>query len=294
MTPSTPERMRSVLHPDELEAARALIRRIGTEVPAELLQVSLFGSRARGDARPDSDLDLLLVFRRLPPDREPHASHAEELAEEMAAESGIPLTVWAVSLVDLERGLRTPMLVDALADSIPLWCREAPVPRVPFTPEDAVRCAGALLDRVGEGEAEVGEHLERGDAGAAALRVRDDLIRMCVGLHLLRGETRPRRGEAARALLSAENGALPPPVREALEWAAGSYGPEGRDEEAAVPEPADPVIAVRSVGHLRRLVARRRERLSRSLSQGVPREPSPPSLVTASEAPGLHRTRERG
>ncbi|MBI4906368.1 MAG: nucleotidyltransferase domain-containing protein [Acidobacteria bacterium] len=31
-----------------------------------LVQLILFGSRARGDARPDSDYDILLVFRDQP------------------------------------------------------------------------------------------------------------------------------------------------------------------------------------------------------------------------------------
>lgn len=265
--------IRAVLDPRELSAARQLVDRIHREVAAELVQVTLFGSRARGDHRPDSDIDFLLVFRRLPFDREPQASHAEDIAEDIAGETGVPVTVWSVSLVDLNRGLRTPMLVDALADSIPFWCAGEPVPPLPFTPEDAVRCTGSLLDRVAEGEAELEELLDRGELEAAALRARDDLVRMCVALHLLRGETRPRRGDAALRLLAAENGALPPPVRLALNWAAASYGDDGRDDEAPVPPPPDPEVVMRSVGHLRRLVARRREALGRSLQR---REPTGP------------------
>lgn len=258
----------SALAPWERDAARRLVERVRADVPAELAQVSLFGSRARGDSRPDSDIDLLLTFRRLPHDREPQATQAEEIAERTAEETGVPITVWSVSLLDLERGLRTPMLVDALDDAIPLWCADTPLPALPFTPQDAVRCAGALLDRVAEGEAEVADHLDAGDTGAAALRVRDDLIRMCVGLHLVRGETRPRRGEAARRLLHLENGPLPPSVRRALGWAADSYGRDGRDDEAPVPPPPYPRAALRAVGHLRRLLIARRARLEGEIRIG--------------------------
>ena len=281
----SPITIEHALDPVERAAARWLVERVLAEVPAELVQVSLFGSRARGDSRPDSDIDLLLTFRRLPHDREPQATQAEEIADQVAADTGVPITVWTVSLVDLERGLRTPMLVDALADAIPFWCAGPPLPPVPFTPEDAVRCAGALLDRVAEGEAEVDDHLGVGDVDAAARRVRDDLVRMCVGLHLLRGHTRPRRGDAAQGILRSEDGALPPGVRRALAWAAGSYGPEGRDEDGPVSPPPDPRAAMRAVGHLRRILVGRLARVEDALRRGEPEAPDP---VTAVRAPGLH------
>lgn len=248
---------RELLDAREIAAVDRLIRRIRQEVAAELVQASLFGSKARGQARPDSDVDVLLVFRRLPPDREPQASHAERIAEEVAAVTGVPVTVWSVSLVDLERGQRTPMLVDALSDAVPLWFERRPLPVLAFTPEDAARCVGALLDRVAEGEAEVAARVEAGEYDQAAARVRDDLVRMCVALHLLTGETRPRRGEAARNVLNAESGRLPAFAREALAWAETSYGPDGRDDEAPVPPPADPTGAMRAVGFLRGLVLER-------------------------------------
>ena len=42
------------------QAIRAMVRRIVEQFEPE--QVILFGSRARGDARPDSDVDLLVVM----------------------------------------------------------------------------------------------------------------------------------------------------------------------------------------------------------------------------------------
>jgi predicted nucleotidyltransferase len=252
----------------ERRAARRLIGRVRGEVDAELVHASLFGSRARGQARPDSDIDVLLVFRRLPPDREPQATHAEQIAEQVAEETGVPVTVWSVSLVDVERGNRTPMLVDALDDSIPLWWSEAPLAPVPFTPPDALRCVAALHLRIEEGGEEFAELLEEGDLPAALLRGRDDIVRMCIALLLLRGVTRPRRGEAVRAVIRAERRTVwfPPGVRRVLDWAAASFGSAGRDEEAPVGMPPGGVAALgRAVETLHALVLRREARLRERL-----------------------------
>jgi hypothetical protein len=232
------------------------------------VQASLFGSAARGEAGPDSDLDILLVFLRLPPDREPHATIAEELADRVARESGVPVTTWSVSLVDLECGNRTPMLVDALEDSIPLWWRHRPLPPLPFTPLDALSCVGALLQRTREGAAELAMHRARGEATAAARRVRDDLVRLCTAGLLLRGITRPRRGAAVRSFARLELRRDPPPpeVLRVLRWAESSYGPGGRDEEIDVALPPGGLgLAASVVEGLRRGVVAGAERLARSL-----------------------------
>ena len=47
--------------PDEKSAARELVRRLVAGLDPEAIW--LFGSRARGDHRPDSDFDLLVVTR---------------------------------------------------------------------------------------------------------------------------------------------------------------------------------------------------------------------------------------
>lgn len=231
MTPSRPPGypdIRAFLTPRQQAAALEVVRRVRAEVDAELWRVFLFGSRARREARPDSDVDLLLVFRRLPPDREPQAGEAEDIADEVAGRSGVPVTVWSVSLPDLERGRRTPMLVDALDDGIPLWPDGSAPLHLPFTPQDAVWCTACLLDRVAEGGAEAPALLHAGDKEGAARRVRDDVVRLCTALLLMHGETRPRRGEAVRRIASSE------PV---LRWAAGAFGAPGHEEDAPVPPP---------------------------------------------------------
>lgn len=263
MARGRPRSISEALAPREAAVAAHLVDRIRRDVPAVLLEACLFGSRARGDARPDSDIDILLVFRRLPWDREPQASMAEEIADRLAVRAGVPVAVWSVSMPDLEPGARTPMLVDAIHDAIPLWCPSRPIPPLRFTPADAVRCTGALLDRVEEGEAELEHYLSAGDLGGAAMRIRDDLVRMCTALELLRGRTRARRGELALRVMRADARHLAPATRRALAWAASSYGRDGRDTEAPVGLPPSPDAAIRAVGDLRRLVRRRRAELAR-------------------------------
>jgi predicted nucleotidyltransferase len=239
----------------------ALVRR---EVPAELVHALLFGSKARGTARPDSDVDLLLIFRHLPPDREPQATIAEDIAEWVSREAGVPVGPWSVSLVDLEQGRRTPMLVDALEDGVPIWPAELPSPRPPFTPDDALHCSGALLDRVTEGSEEASAKRRSGDLGAATRRGRDDLVRMCTAALLLHGETRPRRAESVRRFIEeyVRPGFFPPDHMPVLRWAARSFGPDGHDEDRApTPPPGGFGALADAVDALWRWVARGRESL---------------------------------
>ena len=263
----------ATLRPRERAAALELVRRVRAEVPAELARAFVFGSKARGEARPDSDVDVLLVFRRLPPDREPQAGMAEALAEEVAAYTAVPVTVWSVSLGDLERGNRTPMLVDALDDGIPLWPPGAPPLPLPFTPPDALRCTDALLARVREGGEEASGHLLAGEHGAARKRMRDDLVRLCTAGLLLAGETRPRRGDAVKRFLARRGGGGEIPARfdPVFRWAAESYGPAGRDDEAPVgPPPGGPREAAALIDLMRRRVIGWSDELEGRLGAGNP------------------------
>jgi predicted nucleotidyltransferase len=52
----------------DLEVARHLSDRILAADGERIRRIILFGSRARGDARPDSDYDLLVVLKDLRPD----------------------------------------------------------------------------------------------------------------------------------------------------------------------------------------------------------------------------------
>jgi Nucleotidyltransferase domain len=247
----------------ERAAVAELVHRVRRDVGARLESALLFGSKARRQARPDSDVDVLLVFKRLPPDREPQATHAERIAEAVAARTGVPLGVWCVSLPDLRPGLRTPMLVDALDDAVPLW-PASPPPRAAFAPADAVFCADRLLDRVAEGSAEVAEQRAAGDPRWAR-RVRDDLVRLCTAVLLLAGETRPRRGAAVRRFLEREPRWAGAAERAVLAWAARSYPPGHLelDDDSPVPPPPAPDEAVLRTAERLRALARERGRAAR-------------------------------
>lgn len=250
----------------EHAAAMALVHAVRRRVGASLDCALLFGSKARGQARPDSDLDVLLVFKRLPPDREPQATHAEHLAEAVAARTAVPVGVWCVAREDLRPGRRTPMLVDALEDAVPLWPADGAPPPAELTPADALFCAARLLDRVREGSAEVARMLAAGEA-AWARRARDDLVRLCTAVLLLGGETRPRRGDAVRRFLERNpryGGGYG--ERAVLAWAARSY-PRGHvelDDDLPVPPPPVPADAVLDAAErLRRLAVERGGRAGR-------------------------------
>ena len=227
-----------------------LVRRVVVSVPARLEHGAVFGSTARAQARPDSDVDVLLIFRQLPPDREPQATLAEQIASGVAADTGVPVETWSVSTADLARGRRTPMLVDALADGVALWPPGRAIPRLPFTPEDADFCVRALLCRVREGSLEFAHWLAAGDPGAANRRLRDDLVRLCVAALLLRGETRPRRAEAVHRLV--DTCSVPVQWLPALRWAGDSYAWEADDERGVATPPGgrgSAVMVVTGLAH---------------------------------------------
>jgi predicted nucleotidyltransferase len=54
-------RIADVLSPREREAINAFVERIRKQYPDRVSRIILFGSKARGDSRPESDIDILLV-----------------------------------------------------------------------------------------------------------------------------------------------------------------------------------------------------------------------------------------
>jgi len=90
----------STLTPRESEALREFSERIRVELGSRLLDLRLFGSKARGDSTPDSDLDVLVVV-------DGDRGRAEDLAVDIAFDINVardlyisPRVVTAGSLTD--------------------------------------------------------------------------------------------------------------------------------------------------------------------------------------------------
>jgi len=56
------------LQPDELRAVEEFKRRLLAELPGQVKDIILFGSKVRGDAHPGSDIDLLVIVDRKTPE----------------------------------------------------------------------------------------------------------------------------------------------------------------------------------------------------------------------------------
>lgn len=217
------------LTPRERRALRTLVREVVRRGDPPIRRVLLFGSKARGDFDDESDVDALFLCDVHPDERRRAALVLHELAARVARETGVEIEPWAVPAADLQRGRRTPMLVDALDDSVPLWPPGSPPLRLPFTPEDAAFCADCLLQWVEDGGPIVRDALEAGEWAHAATRARDDITRLATALLLLDGDTRHRRRSSLRRFEErfVRPRIVSPRVLPALAWAAAAYPPDG-------------------------------------------------------------------
>ena len=75
----------------DLETVNRLKRRLQQRV--KLHQVILFGSRARGDAEPDSDMDVLVILD------EPVSSQSRKIVSDYAWETGFEVGIVVVPVV---------------------------------------------------------------------------------------------------------------------------------------------------------------------------------------------------
>ena|SRR2546428_12495471 len=81
------------LSPRDLALAKEFARRLAEEVDPQLFQVTLFGSRARGDADEESDLDLFVALKEDDPQGEVKAI-AGRIACDLTLEYGILVSVF--------------------------------------------------------------------------------------------------------------------------------------------------------------------------------------------------------
>jgi predicted nucleotidyltransferase len=88
----------------------------------DLVRLSLFGSRARGEARPASDYDLMVVVERRRP---AHKEAVYALAGDYLADHRVDLSPKVLAREEIERLLASglPFWRRFAADEVVLWAR---------------------------------------------------------------------------------------------------------------------------------------------------------------------------
>lgn len=100
-----------------------LVQTLAKHFGERLKTIVLFGSRSRGEARPNSDHDLFVVIADLPQD--PLARQREVMKPLLSELLRVPERVAIVAKTpqELQRAL-TPLVVDVCADGISLYGQE--------------------------------------------------------------------------------------------------------------------------------------------------------------------------
>ena len=106
---------------EERAVARAFLRRLPASY--EVAQAILFGSRARGEHRPDSDLDLAVVLRGRRGDFIDTKIDMAGFAFDVLMETGVlvqPFPMWDDDLVHPERFVNPALIQNIAAEGIRL------------------------------------------------------------------------------------------------------------------------------------------------------------------------------
>ena len=106
-----------MLTPNDLQIAQQLKRSLKEITP--LLNLVVYGSRTRGDASPDSDLDIYIEVPDITPQLRRRIS---ELAWEVGFENGRVISTFVVTSEDLQTGPvgASPLVKTVVAEGIPV------------------------------------------------------------------------------------------------------------------------------------------------------------------------------
>ncbi len=107
--------MPTTLSPGERAALDAFRAQVRTALGAEVLRMTLFGSRARGEGHEESDLDVLVVVRR---SSRALRNAVLDVAADVEARTGLSLSPVVMDEESLARSL--PLRGAVLRDGVPL------------------------------------------------------------------------------------------------------------------------------------------------------------------------------
>jgi predicted nucleotidyltransferase len=114
--------------PQVRAAIRAYVQRVTTAFGEEILSITLFGSQARGDAGPESDIDLLIAVKH---DTPILRQALDDLTWQVQFEHDVVITniVRSASHLDLTPTKRFPFYRNIAQEGVALWMSpSAPTP----------------------------------------------------------------------------------------------------------------------------------------------------------------------
>lgn len=115
----------SHLAPNEQAATVEYVARIRGRFPEHILAVMLFGSKARGDADAESDIDLLVLVDE---ESGEFRSNLWRIASDVSLEYNVVISarVFGQMRWDEARRMRLPLFRTIIADGIPLTSERVP------------------------------------------------------------------------------------------------------------------------------------------------------------------------
>lgn len=104
---------------DDLALAEEFVSRLASKIDPGIFEVTLFGSRARGDATEESDLDLFVALKQEDPRKEIEKL-AFDIACDLTLDSGVLVSVLVADPTFLRRHAGFAFLEAVREDGVPL------------------------------------------------------------------------------------------------------------------------------------------------------------------------------